>query len=68
MSSTSGPLPRPELIVWTVVGGAILGIIVLGLNYTFLFWKECKIRCGSDVYEQQETDVVLGFYLAECAK
>ena len=41
----SGPLPRPELVVGSVVGGAILGTIILGLNYTYLLWKECKIRC-----------------------
>ena len=43
----SGPLPRPELVVGSVVGGAVLGIIILGLNYTFLLWKECKIRFDS---------------------
>ena len=46
-SETQVLLPRPELIVSSVVGGAILGIIIFGLNYTFLLWKECKIRFDS---------------------
>jgi hypothetical protein len=37
---------RSDLIAWCVFGGAVFGIILLGLNYTYLLWKECKIRRG----------------------
>ena len=50
MTVVEDQLVRPGYVVWCVVGGAFFGVILLGLNYTYLFWRECKKRKECPMY------------------